>query len=137
MFDQRPLFVNGLNFVIICWVPFFDPYNTIITRVDQWVRIPRFPWEFWDTDCLKDLLHHVGNIVRVDRNTLLCLRESFAQVCVNIDITKPLLGSITITKGDMTMRVPIIYEGLHEVCPLCGGESHQLEVCPKLPTQKN
>lgn len=57
-------------------------------------------------------------------------------MCVNLTITKPLLGSITITKGDMTMRVPITYEGPHEVCPLCGGELHQLELCPKLPAPK-
>jgi len=29
--------------------------------------------------------------------------------------------------------VPLIDERLHEVCPLCGGESHQLQTCPKLP----
>lgn len=131
VFDQRPWFVNGLNFVVICWVPFFDPYHTVITRVDQWIRIPRLPWEFWDMDCLRELLQHVGSIVRVDQNTLLCRKEKFARVCVNLDITKPLPGSLTIVKGDMAMRVPIIYDGLHEVCPLCGGESHQLEVCPK------
>ncbi|KAJ8445572.1 hypothetical protein Cgig2_012460 [Carnegiea gigantea] len=34
------------------------------------------------------------------------------------------------------MRVPLIYEGLHEVCPLCGGDSHQLDNYPKLPSQK-
>lgn len=34
------------------------------------------------------------------------------------------------------MKVPLIYEGLHEVCPLCGGESHQLDSCPKLTAQK-
>ena len=35
------------------------------------------------------------------------------------------------------LRIPLIYEGLHEVCPLCGGESHQLQSCPNLPlTQK-
>jgi len=36
----------------------------------------------------------------------------------------------------MAVRVPVIYEGLHEVCPLCGGKSHQLEVCPKLLAPK-
>lgn len=34
------------------------------------------------------------------------------------------------------MRVSLIYEGLHEVCPLCRGDSHQLDNCPKLPSQK-
>lgn len=63
----------------------------------------------------------MGKIVRVDQNTLLRLKGKFARVCVNLDITKPLPGSITITAGELSMREPIIYEGLHEVCPLCGG----------------
>ncbi|KAJ8436019.1 hypothetical protein Cgig2_007677 [Carnegiea gigantea] len=96
-------------------------------RVQMDAIVSRLLWEFRDIDCLRDLLHHVGNIVRVDQNTLLRLKGKFARVCINLDITKPLPSSITITKGDMTMRVPIIYEGLHEVCLLCGGESHQLE----------
>ena len=43
VYDQRPWYVNGLNFVLLPWATFFDPYNTLITRVDQWVRIPRLP----------------------------------------------------------------------------------------------
>ena len=46
VFDKRPYFVNGLNFVLKPWVVFFDPYVFDIDRVDQWVRIPRLPWEF-------------------------------------------------------------------------------------------
>ena len=75
-------------------------------------------------------------MVRVDQNTLLRLKGKFARVCLNIDITHPLPGSLTIAREGLSMRVPLIYEGLHEVCPLCGGESHQLDSCPKLPTQK-
>ena len=40
------LHVNGLKFVIDKWFPFFDLYSTIIGRVDQWIRVPRLPWEF-------------------------------------------------------------------------------------------
>ena len=34
------------------------------------------------------------------------------------------------------MRIPVIYEGLYEVCTLCGGDLHQLEACPNLPISK-
>lgn len=136
VYDQRPWHVNGFNFVIQNWTPFFDPYSTEITSIDQWVRVPRLPWEFWDQASLSTLLHQVGPVIRVDQNTLLRLKGKFARVCVHIDITRPLPGSLTITRQDRSMRVPLIYEGLHEVCPLCGGESHQLESCPKLPSQK-
>ena len=133
VFKQRPWYVSGLNFVLVPWVPFFDPFNTQITRVDQWLRIPRLPWEFWDATYLTDLLKSIGPVVRIDQNTLLRLKGKFARVCVNIDITKPLPGSITISRLAGCLRVPLIYEGLHEVCPLCGGESHVLQSCPNLP----
>jgi len=132
VFDQRPWYVSGLNFVLIPWVPFFDPYNTQITRVDQWFRIPRLPWEFWEAEYLTELPKCVGSVVRFDHNTLLRLKGKFTRVCVNIEVTKPLPGSITVSRVEGCLRVPLIYEGLYEVCPLCGGESHQLQSCPKL-----
>jgi len=122
--------------VLIPWIPFFDPYNSQITKVVQWVKIPRLPGEFWETDHLCEILQHVDQVVRIDQNTLLRLKGKFAGVCVNIDITKPLPGSLTVNKVDGCLRVPIIYEGLHEVCPLCGAKSHQLQYCPKMTIAK-
>jgi len=72
-----------------------------------------------------------GSVVCIDQNTLLRLKGKFARVCVNIDVTKPLPRSITVSRAEGCLRVPVIYEGLHEVCPLCGGESHQLQSYPK------
>ena len=136
VFEQRPWFVNGLNFVLLPWTPFFDPYNTIITRVDQWIRILRLPWELWELDYLTEVLKHVGQVIRLDNNSLLRLKGKFACICVNLDIIKPLPGSLIVSDMGSCLRVTIIYEGLHEVCPLCEGESHQLESCPKLPEPK-
>ena len=96
--EQRPWNVSGLNFVLIPWAPFFDPYNTQITRVDQWLRIPRLPWEIWEADYLAELLKCVGPIVRIDQNTLLRLKGKFARVCVNIEVSKALSGSTTVSR---------------------------------------
>jgi len=96
----------------------------------------RLLWEFWDQDSLTELLKPVGTMVRVDQNTLLRLKGKFVHVCLNIDVTHPLPESITIAREGWSVKVPLVYEGLHEVYPLCGGESHQLDSCPKLPAQK-
>ena len=84
-------------------------------------------------DYLAEILKHVGHVTKLDRNTLLRLEGKFARICINLDITKPLPGSLTVSRMGSSLRVPIIYGGLHEVCLLCGDESHQLESCPKLP----
>lgn len=136
VFDHRPWHVNRLNFVVTKWTPFFDSYIVVINRIDQWVGVPRLPWEFWDQDSLTELLKPVGTMVRVDQNTLLRLKGKFARVYLNINITYPIPGSLTIAREGLSMKVPLIYEELHEVFPLCGGESHQLDSCPKLPAQK-
>lgn len=89
VFDQRPWHVNRLNFVVKKWTPFFDSYIAIINRIDQWVRVSRLPWEFWDQDSLTELPKPVGTMVRVDQNTLLRLKGKFAHVYLNINITRP------------------------------------------------
>ncbi|KAJ8422986.1 hypothetical protein Cgig2_013879 [Carnegiea gigantea] len=100
VFDQRPWHVNGLNFVVKKWTPFFDSYTASFDRIDQWVRVLRLPWEFWGQTSLTELLKPVGTMVRVDQNTHLSLKGKFAHVCLNIHITHPLPGSLTIARDE-------------------------------------
>jgi len=86
-------------------------------------------------DTLTNLLKPVGNVIKVDQNTLLCLKGKFTHVCINIDITKPLPGSLIVSFEGHSMKVPFIYEVLHEVYALCGSDEHQIEACLLLPTQ--
>ncbi|KAJ8438410.1 hypothetical protein Cgig2_004520 [Carnegiea gigantea] len=76
VYDQRPWHVNGLNLLILKWTSFFDPYTTPITSIDQWVRVPGLPGEFWELDSLTDLKKPMGPVVKVDQNTLLRLKVS-------------------------------------------------------------
>ena len=78
----------------------------------------------------------MGTVIKIDHNALLRLKGKFARICVNLDITKPLPGSLTVSQVKGCLRVLIIYEGFHEVYPLCGGDSHQLETCLNLPKAK-
>ncbi|KAJ8424036.1 hypothetical protein Cgig2_032185 [Carnegiea gigantea] len=94
VFELRPWHINGLNFVIQKWTPFFDSYSAVITHIDQWVRVPRLPWKFWDIDSLTVLLKPVGTVVRVDQNTLLRLKGT-------VDITGIVLAnSIDVNNQD-------------------------------------
>ena len=80
VFQNRPWFVNGLNFILLPWTPFFNPFQTNIDKVDQWIRIPRLPWEFWDQASLESLLNSFGTLLRVGHNTLFRLKGSM-HVC--------------------------------------------------------
>jgi len=89
----------------------------------------------WDEETLKNLLKDVGSFIRVDDITLNRSKGKFARVCLNIDITKPLRGSLLIPIPNQTrpLEVPISYEGLHEVCAWCGSNAHELDACPETP----
>jgi len=65
-------------------------------------------------DYLAELLKHVGHVFKLDKNTLVRLKGKFAHICINLDITKP-PGSLIMSRMGIFLRVPIIYEGLHEV----------------------
>lgn len=104
------------NFVSSSWVPFLDSFFVGIGRIDQWVRILRLAWEFWDFGTLSALLKPVGHVIKVDCNTLLRLKGKFARIYVNIYITKPLLGTLVVSFEGKSMKVPLIYEGTRSLC---------------------
>jgi len=80
VWHKQPCFVRGLNFVLSPWEPYFDPYSGTIRRINQWMRISRFPWEFWTQEALTRLLRSTGDMVRVDHNTLVRKKGKFARV---------------------------------------------------------
>jgi len=60
-------------------------------------------------------------------------KGKFARVCLNVDVTKPLRGTLTIPTSEAILSVPISYEGLHEVCAICGSTAHPLDTYPNTP----
>jgi len=135
VWEGRPWHVSGLNLVLRRWEPFFDPFSATIERIDQWIKITRLPLELWEEEIFRTLLANVGHFIKMDDITLNRSKGKFARVCLNIDISKPLRGSlfIPIPYQSRPLEVPISYEGLHEVCALCGSDAHELEVCPDTP----
>ena len=135
VWNGRPWHVSGLNLVLRRWEPFFDPYSATIQRIDQWVKITRLPLELWEEEYLKHLLQDVGHFLKIDDITLNRSKGKFARVCLNIDISKPLRGSLflPIPNQSRPLEVPISYEGLHEVCAWCGSNAHELDACPETP----
>lgn len=67
----------------------------------------------------------IGKPIRVDRNTLNVERGRFARVCVEIDLTQPVVGKYCL--DDHWFRVE--YEGLHLICSKCGCYGHMTRNC--------
>lgn len=110
------------------WCPDFDPFNVSLERLAVWVRFPCLPIEYFNEDFLMRLGRKIGDPIRVDNNTSRVTRGHFARLCVEVDVTKPLLS-----KFKLNRRVRRIeYEALHMVCFSCGIFGHMKDNCPSL-----
>ncbi|XVF36825.1 hypothetical protein REPUB_Repub19eG0091800 [Reevesia pubescens] len=54
------------------------------------------PFEYYDGEIMRMMGDKIGCLVRVDRTTSNMLRGKFACMCVDLDLTKPLVSKIFI-----------------------------------------
>ncbi|CAN1816323.1 hypothetical protein LINPERHAP1_LOCUS27738 [Linum perenne] len=71
----------------------------------------------------------IGRTVQLDLATAEGARARYARVCVEIDLTKPLLGKYSI-EGRILL---IEYESLENICFGCGAYGHKIGDCPVGP----
>lgn len=75
----------------------------------------------------------LGRPIKVDTNTLKIERGKFARVCVEIDLTMPVVGKIWVNGHWYKVQ----YEGLHLICTSCGCYGHLGRNCPTKPVPTN
>ncbi|MCI03214.1 hypothetical protein A2U01_0024249, partial [Trifolium medium] len=122
-----PWFIYDHYLTVKEWSPNFHPASDTIKEVAVWVRISGLPIEYYDARILNFIGNRVGKTVKVDKNTLTHERGKHARLCVQVDLTKPLLAMFTI-KG---RKYKVEYEGLHLLCLTCGKFGHYKEGCPE------
>ncbi|XVF24392.1 hypothetical protein REPUB_Repub13aG0124000 [Reevesia pubescens] len=110
------------------WTPCFRSEEATIDSVAAWVHFPGMPLEFYDGDILKKMGNILGQTLMIDKNTLVASRGRYARMCVEIDLTKPLIPRIYI--GGRWQRVE--YKGLGMLCFQCGKFGHAKEQCDVL-----
>ncbi|CAN1187525.1 hypothetical protein LINPERHAP2_LOCUS38780 [Linum perenne] len=112
---------------VAMWTPKFneeEPIRTILT----WVRLPKLPIHFFNRTAVNRIGNHIGKTVRMDLATSEGARARYARVCVEIDISKPLLGKYMI--GGRVLYVE--YESLENIYFNCGMYGHKEDGCPLL-----
>lgn len=107
------------------WEPDFDPMKDTTQKLLVWVRFPCLPIEYYDYDFLMRVGKEIGEPKKVDQATSLASRGLFARVCVEVDITKPLLAKFKLRNRIRTIE----YEGLQLICFKCGVVGHRKEEC--------
>ncbi|CAN1189178.1 hypothetical protein LINPERHAP2_LOCUS39739 [Linum perenne] len=111
-------------FSVARWTPDFneeEPLKTIL----RWVRLPKLPIHFFNNLAVTRIGNYIGKTVRLDLATTEGARARYARVCVEVDLTKPLLGKYMIK--DRTFFVE--YESLENICVTCGFYDHKADRC--------
>lgn len=88
-----------------------------------WVRFPELPLELFDEESFVCYGKHVGKTMKIDKITLQADRGKNARVCVEVNLSEPLVPFISIL--GCLQRVE--YEGPFVICFDCEKYSHKPE----------
>ncbi|KAG7599606.1 Endonuclease/exonuclease/phosphatase superfamily [Arabidopsis suecica] len=122
----------GSHLMVQAWTPEFEPLRDEIVTTPVWVRLSNIPVNFYHRSILMGIARGLGKPIRVDPTTLIFERARFARVCVEVNLTKPLKGTVMVN-GE---RYFVAYEGLSNICSSCGIYGHLVHNCPKVAAEK-
>ncbi|CAN1743212.1 hypothetical protein LINPERHAP1_LOCUS1713, partial [Linum perenne] len=107
------------------WSPSFnenDPISTILT----WVRLPKLPIQFFNHTAVTRIGNYIGKMIRLDLATSESARARYARVCVEVDLSKPLLRKYMIENRVFYVE----YESIENLCFGCGKYGVKVDCCP-------
>ncbi|CAL1394140.1 unnamed protein product [Linum trigynum] len=111
-----PWMLGDIYLAVHRWYKGFNPWTSEVKSTMVWVQLPDLPVEFINAEAVMLIGGMIGRPVRVDRATDLGARAKYARVCVEIDLTRPLLSQYKV-EG---IKYLIQYEGLENICGNCG-----------------
>lgn len=107
------------------WTPDFHPMVDKTEKLIVWARFPGLPVEYYNLDFLLKIGEKIGKPIRIDEATSLVSRGKFASMCIEVDITKPLLAHYKLRWSIRRVE----YEGIYLVCFKCEVYGHRQEQC--------
>ncbi|CAN1156901.1 hypothetical protein LINPERHAP2_LOCUS21213 [Linum perenne] len=95
------------------WAPDFNEEKPI-KKIMTWARLSRLPIHYFNHVAVSRIRNYIGKTIRLDLATKDGSRAHYARVCVDVDLSKPLLGKYII--DDHVFRME--YETLDNLCVL-------------------
>ncbi|KAI9071350.1 hypothetical protein K1719_046695 [Acacia pycnantha] len=105
---------------VMRWRPGFNPRKEKIDKIAAWVCFPEIEAELFDKFFLYNLANSIGKVLKLDLHTASRGRNKFARVCIELDLTKPLVPHYMV---DGVLK-HVEYESLHALCLNCGLFGH-------------
>ncbi|XP_031112012.1 uncharacterized protein LOC116015986 [Ipomoea triloba] len=103
---EGPWMIMDHYLVVQEWKPNFDSRDARTSKLLAWIRFPALSVEYFDDKFLEKIGKNIGRPIKVDTTTSLVSKGSFARVCAEIDISKPLISKFTFEQKVW----PIVYE---------------------------
>ncbi|CAN0857464.1 hypothetical protein LINGRAHAP2_LOCUS6757 [Linum grandiflorum] len=124
-----PYSVAGSYVMLRQWTPQFIPAEASLDILVTWIRIVGLPLEYYNDDGIFAITKKVGAPIRIDRQTSLVSRGKFARVCVELDLSRPLIPEV----GVDGKWLQVEYEGIPKICRLCFHAGHDSVDCVLAP----
>lgn len=71
-------------------------------------------------------------VLRIHPSTLSLTRQMYANVCIEVDVSKPFVDTLWIRiSKEYGWAISVEYEGNHAYCEYCGLLGHVLGLCRK------
>jgi hypothetical protein len=128
--SEGPWMIFDHYLAVAQWSPVFASPTAQVEKTLVWIRFPGLNLLFYDESFLLALTSTIGTPVKVNTNTLNVESGRFARICVEIDLTKPVVGKVWINGHWYKVQ----YEGLHIICAACGCYGHVTRNCTKPTT---
>ncbi|XP_065629976.1 uncharacterized protein At4g02000-like [Quercus suber] len=134
---KGPWFISEHFLSIRRWEANFKPSEAQVSSMAVWVRLNELPIEYYDAEVLWQIGKSLRMVLRLDTHTATEARGRYPRLCVQVDVSKPLVTVVQIGQRNQT----VVYEGVNKLCFSCGRLGHRREICqytikPLSPSRK-
>ncbi|KAI7987656.1 hypothetical protein LOK49_LG13G02972 [Camellia lanceoleosa] len=113
---EGPWFIGAHFIAVRKWELEFQATHSFIHSTIVWARLTSLLIEFFDRSILQKIGAKLGTLLKIDVHIENGNKGRFARLCIQVDLSKPLIAKIKI--GTITQRVS--YEGISSICFDCG-----------------
>ena len=130
-----PWFIKEHFLAIKPWEPYIKASEASFSIVAVWVRFLELPIEFYDSSVIREIDSAIRPVLRIDSYTASGSRASYARLCLQTDLTKPLINMIRVG----ILRQNVMYKGISSMCFCYERIKHRQENCVQRikPTEKD
>ncbi|XP_059629624.1 uncharacterized protein LOC132272505 [Cornus florida] len=113
------------------WNKVNQPQQTQLGCLLIWTKFYNVPPNYWTAKGLSHIASIVGEPLYADEATESRIKLKFAQICTNIDLSKPIKQDVQLRMNDLSLvEIRIEYQWLPKICSKCKALNHSEANCP-------